>query len=196
MKTIKVIFLLILLPSLSFSQGDSLKLNLIQQYEDLKLNTETFNDFKVIRETRLDNWFQTIQDSINVQKETNESLRTSIGSLEDSLDQIRSRMQSLEDEQSQGEFEKTHIAVMGINFSKSAYKAMSLISIVGLLIVLSFLIIKVINSGKTTRDTIKQHQELNDQFEEYKKRALEKQTKLARELQTERNKLEEFKRKK
>ena len=196
MKSLLVIIGLLIIPAISRAQeAENTNKNLPEQYQDLKETTETFNEYKVIRESRLDDWFKTIQDSLSDQSDRINSLQTSTSALEDTISNLRDEMDRLQIELDQGDFEKSHIGVLGINFSKRAYIGITFILIIGLTILIIFLVIKVIDSGKTTRDTIKLHETLNAEFEEYKRRALEKQTKLARDLQTERNRIDEIKRK-
>jgi uncharacterized protein YoxC len=79
---------------------------------------------------------------------------------------------------------------MGIDFQKGVF-----VTIIGILIAALVILIGVIlarlkmihRSYKEKADTV---DELNHEYEEFKRKAMDKQTKLSRELQDERNKLQ------
>lgn len=196
MKSILIIIGLIIVPAISYSQEvENTNKNLREQYQELKETTETYNQYKVIPENRLDGWFKTIQDSISDKSNRINSLLTSTTALKDTISDLRNEKSQMQTELDEGDFEKSHIGVLGVNFTKAAYIGITFILIIGLSILIILFVIKVIDTGKTTRDTIKLHDTLTAEFEEYKRRALEKQTKLARDLQTERNRIDEIRRK-
>ena len=85
------------------------------------------------------------------------------------------------------------ISVVGIKFQKGTYSVASLI----LILLLVSVIVVLIITGKTNNSVTKEAKadliKIEQELEEYKKRALDIQMKLKRELQTERNKLSEKK---
>lgn len=90
------------------------------------------------------------------------------------------------------EHASTHISVLGIDFTKTFFTSM-----VGILLLLAALAVAVIvYYMKVMRRELAEKEDLantiNHEFEEYRRRAMEKQTKLSRELQNERNKLQEL----
>jgi len=188
--------LILLLPFASTGQDESTSSkDLSQQYKELKEAAETYNDYKVIRESRLDDWFKAIGDSLQslrseVRKEENYSSK-----LNDSIASLNSEMNELNNSMAEYEEGQTHISVLGINFSKKGFVLLFFMIIAALAATLVFLIIKFIDNQRITSETVREHTQLTTEFEEYKKRALEKQTRLARDLQTARNKLEESRRK-
>jgi hypothetical protein len=88
-------------------------------------------------------------------------------------------------------FDSNHISVLGIPFGKGTFIFLSAALIAGLVIALFAMLgrMKVLNSGMKEKALIAHT--LTQEFEEYKRKALEKQTKLSRELQNERNKIAE-----
>ena len=90
-------------------------------------------------------------------------------------------------------FEQEHINFIGINFGKKVYIIINLVIIFGLLGGLIFALSKMKLSNKIAIQKRKEFTKLDGEFQEYKKSSLDKQMKLRRELQTERNKIEELK---
>jgi hypothetical protein len=87
--------------------------------------------------------------------------------------------------------DSTHINVLGINFAKSVFITTVGVIFGGLILVVLLMSgrLKLIQSSLKERADA--FNSLSTEFEEYKRKAMEKQTKLSRELQTERNRLSE-----
>jgi hypothetical protein len=88
-------------------------------------------------------------------------------------------------------FQSSHISVLGIPFGKGTFIFLAATVIAGLALAIFILLgrMKILNSGMKEKALIAHT--LTQEFEEYKRKALEKQTKLSRELQNERNKIAE-----
>jgi hypothetical protein len=163
-----------------------------QRYLLLKARTETFNEYKVIKETLLDSFWKMTIDSIS-------SLKTNLDASEVKLlnqqHEINALKQSLavQEEQVAGiVFDGTHINFVGIDFRKSFFTSL-FVSIVLLLILAAGLLFWRFKAVyQTANETKELFNQLNSDFESYKRIALEKQIKLSRELQTERNRLQEI----
>lgn len=191
------VFLSILLLSIfsAYAQEQNLPSNLDNQYSDLKEKAETYNEFKVIRETRLDEWYNVIQDSIrNLKSQIVDEKKYSEG-LNDTISSINSRMEQLTNSVQEFEHGQTHITVLGIDFTKKGFVILTFIVEAILVIILIILSFKFYDSHRVTSETLREHEHQTQEFEEYKRRALEKQTKLARDLQTAQNRLDELRKK-
>ncbi len=137
-------------------------------------------------------FWKVINDSLNVNKhklaeasakltaqtKLTDSLKTEIGSKEQTLNASNAKVDS--------------ISFFGIPVEKSAYN----IIMFGLVVVFGITAAVVImRSGSYSREAkyrVKLYNELEEEFKVYKTKANEKEKKLARELQTERNKLDEL----
>jgi hypothetical protein len=86
-------------------------------------------------------------------------------------------------------YDSTHITVLGIPFSKAVF----LIAVASVVGILSFFLFGLLGRMKMLNSLVKEKAliatSITNEFEEFKKRAMEKQTKLSRELQNERNKI-------
>jgi VIT1/CCC1 family predicted Fe2+/Mn2+ transporter len=189
-----IILILLFVASLAHAQTASKaiedkELDLRERYEVMKAGSQTYENYKVIRENILDGFWKITLDSVKKIEMTLAASNAEIASLKIEIqslnDSIKSQQASVEDIL----FDSTHISVLGIPFSKSVFIVM-VASIIGALIFLVttvFARMKYLNSLANEKALIATS--ITNEFEEYKKKALDKQTKLSRELQNERNRI-------
>ncbi|MCU0369269.1 MAG: hypothetical protein MUF39_10625 [Cyclobacteriaceae bacterium] len=165
------------------------ELGLQERYQVMKAGSQTYENYKVIRENILDGFWKITLDSVRDIKKTLAASNAEIGSLKIEIqslkDSIKTQQASVEDIL----FDSTHINVLGIPFSKSVFIVI-VASIIGALIFLVATVfgrMKYLNSLANEKELIATS--ITNEFEEYKKKALDKQTKLSRELQNERNRI-------
>ncbi len=170
------------------------KSTLRERFGVMKTKSQTFNDYKVIKEVVLDGVWKITMDSINSNKATVRDMRNKVASLETDLKNTQAALQQKEVSMEEITYAGTHISFFGINFEKKAFVGIVGICILGLLALLGIVAGKL----KSQYSSLKEKSELvdatNNEFEDYKRKALDRQTKLSRELQNERNKLTEMKR--
>ena len=168
-------------------------LGLSERYKFMKSNAQTFQDYKVIKEITLDGFWKIVMDSVNVQKRLIASTNENTARVEATLNIAELTLKKEREAASQILFDSTHISIVGVDFSKKVFLTITavVVALVGLLI--SF----IVGNMKLMRSNMKEKIVIADlishEYEEFKRKALEKQTKLSRELQNERNKLEELK---
>jgi hypothetical protein len=198
-----ILFVVGLVASPSFSQTaattpvasvaqDPKTLTLQDRYVSMKKTAETYQDYKVIKEGVLDGVWKIFLDSMKSQKAKFTISTGTIARLEGELATEKATVKQVQDSVQEITFDSTHISFFGLSFTKSLFVTLVLLVVTGLLVALGAIIgkLKLMNSSineKTETVNILTHE-----FEDYKKRALEKQVKLSRELQTERNKLSNF----
>ena len=165
-----------------------------QRFLIMKTKSQTYNDYKVIKETVLDGVWKITTDSINAGKLVLRDARAKIGELESRLKNTQDTLRNNEASVKELEHAGTHIAVLGIPFQKGTF--ITIVTIIIVALVAGLLII--IGRLKSMHSAVKEKEDLVSsttlEFEEYKRKALERQTKLSRELQNERNKLTDIKR--
>jgi hypothetical protein len=176
----------------AFSQSEAAKpkeLTLQNRFDLMKTTSQTFQDYKVVKEVVLDGVWKISQDSVTRLKGALVTQRASIVQLEKSLSDERSLIEKVRASQQGLEYDSTHISIFGVSFGKTLFVSGVFIVLLGLLGLLGGLFgkLKLISSeAKETRDLLNFS---THEFEEYKKKSLEKQAKLSRELQTERNRI-------
>src|SRR5690606_21905611 len=163
-----------------------------ERYYVLKNKSQTYQDYKVIKENLLDGYWRIIEDSLRQNQATLRQARAEINSLNKELEDNKAALKSKEESMQDVLYASTHITVLGIDFDKGFFAGM-----VGVILLLLGLVIAVIYyTMKMMRRNLAEKVELMNsvsaEYEDYKRRAMDKQTKLSRELQNERNKLQEL----
>jgi hypothetical protein len=160
-----------------------------ERYYVLKNKSQTYQDYKVIKENLLDGYWRIIEDSLRQNQATLRQARAEINSLNKELEDNRAALKAKEESMQDVLYAST---VLGIDFDKGFFAGL-----MGIIILLLGLVIGVIYySMKLMRRNLAEKVDLMNsisaEYEDYKRRAMEKQTKLSRELQNERNKLAEL----
>jgi len=154
----------------------------------MKSKSQTYGEYKVVKEVDLDGAWKTMGDSIQAGKVLIANSNKTIAALQAQVDSLRAFVQQKEASVQEVMYDGTHISVLGIDFGKSFFKVLVFI----LLALLTAGMITAVGRMKFMHRSLVAKTELADEtaqeFAEYKRRAMEKQTKLARELQTELNK--------
>ncbi|MDJ1491758.1 hypothetical protein QNI19_02370 [Cytophagaceae bacterium DM2B3-1] len=193
MKNLKksIILSLCILQGILFSAQAQNSLN--SQYQQLKEGSNNYQDFKVIKQTSLDAFWSKVQDSVNVTKKKLKTATDEIQALKTQVAKLEQQVKAKEDQMQKNDEASQQVPVLGINVDKNGYVMFSYIVYVALLAVLAFFFFQYKNSNQVTVSTRKDFEEARDQVDDYKKKLLEIQTALGRELQTERNRVDEMK---
>ena len=156
----------------------------------MKSKSQTYGAYKVIKESVIDGVWKIHQDSIAAK---DGAIRLANGNIRDLKTQLNETIATLnKKEQSMVAIQhaSTHINVLGIDLAKGAFITMVGIIIAGLLVLLGLVIGRMKLQSNSLNERNLAVTALTNEFEEYKHRAMDKQTKLSRELQDERNKLQ------
>lgn len=173
---------------------DNSNLTLHDRYESMKTKSQTYGDYKVIKEYILDGVWKISIDSIRANKVLLRGANTTISTLQTEVSRLQAELQQKEASMEEIVTASTHISVMGIDVDKSLFKVIAGLTFVGLLVLLGLMTGKLKLMYLSIREKMELITITSSEFESYKKKALERQTRLSRELQTERNKLMELKR--
>lgn len=167
-------------------------LGLQDRYQVMKNNSQTYEDYKVIKEYILEGFWKITTDSFQLKQnqlaEAKQRITTLETELMNSQNELKNHLAGVEGLV----YDSKHIAVFGIPFNKGVFLVIVAAMIAGLVVLVVAIAgrMKLLNSEMTEKALIAQSISL--EFEDYKRKALEKQTKLSRELQNERNKLVEM----
>ena len=163
-----------------------------ERYLLMKTKSQNYQEYKVIKENILDGMWKIVQDSVFAKQATIRKSQAEITSLQAELNKNIEALKAKEDSMKDIVHASTHITVLGIDFNKGFFAAMF-----GIFLLIAGLVIAgVVYSMKMIRKNMVEKEELANsisaEYEEYKRKAMDKQTKLSRELQNERNKLQEL----
>jgi hypothetical protein len=192
-----ILLLLALSCSLAYSQPtqkaeEDKNLNLDERYKEMKSTSQTFKDYKVIKEVVLDKVWKITSDSIAKKEGQLAGAEKEIAALKDELTSVRNSMQTQQASMEEVIYDSTHISVLGVPFSKTVFILLSAAIIGGLVFVLSIAFARVKIANSLVKEKTLIADSMTHEFEDFKKKSMEKQTKLSRELQNERNKWQEY----
>lgn len=187
-KSIFILALLLFATSLSFSQTTKDTLTINQQFDRIYRISTSYQEYKVIKKTRYLDLKAKVQDSINTLKNVLNEKSSTIASQKDSLDTSRKTITTLSADLNTTQGEKNSISFIGITMSKSGYSLLVWGIIGVLLVALLFFIYKFKTSNVLTVEAKNNLEELEEEFATHKKKSLEKEQKLRRQLQDEINK--------
>jgi predicted RNase H-like nuclease (RuvC/YqgF family) len=167
--------------------------NLKNQYKELYTKSESYNNYKVIKNSTLNAFWGTVEDSIAGYRSQIQNMHLEIYNLKESNASMKNRIDILEKDLEEAVARADSLKFLGINIHKNAYHAI-VWSIVGGLVVLAFFAFSgFIRSKKLSAVTRKEFRELVDEFDSFRKVSHANKVKLGRELQDERNKVEDLK---
>jgi len=194
----RIILSLCLLTShVSFSQQATLALeakdhSLTERYQLMKSNSQTFQDYKVIKEFVLDGVWKIVVDSVKKQQLLLKQSIENVSRLEASLKSVELTLKKERESAAEVVFDSTHISLLGIDFNKSTFLMLLSFVFAGCVILISLTLGRMKVMRIKMKEKMLMADLINNEYDEFKRKTLEKQTKLSRELQTERNKIEEL----
>lgn len=163
-----------------------------ERYRILRDNSPTYNEYKEIKGYLLENWWKIVTDSVDAQKQQIRLANAKIKELENEIKKVQAAMKEKDESMADMIHDSSHIEVLGIDMQKGFFITLVSVTIGALiaLIVIGSLRMKWMHSEM--KEKIDLANQLGKEFEEYKRNALDKQMKLSRELQNERNKSQEM----
>lgn len=192
-----ICLIILILPELTFAQLaakalEDDKLELKDRYQVMKTNSQTYEDYKVIKEFILDGFWKITLDTIS-RKEG--QLTAATNKITELQAELAASHQQLAQQKASVEgitFDSEHISVLGIHFGKGMFLLITLVVVTALITIIVGVTARLKMLQASVKDKAQVADSLTHEFEEYKRKALERQTKLSRELQNERNKLVEL----
>ena len=167
-----------------FTDGLSLDKGTVgDQFQFIITRSNNYQNYKVVKRE----WLQTLKshvlDSLKTFNEELGNERRLVTSQKDEISALNSKLTTANETIGSLEKEKSSVTFLGAQMNKSAYKGLVWTIIAGLLGTLLFFIYRFKNSNTVTVSTKNTLEELRGEFESYKKRALEREQKVRRNLQ-------------
>ena len=161
-----------------------------ERYLLMKSKSQSFKEYKVIKESVLDGVWKITQDSLRGKQQKIAQANDSLKKLNLSLQQAATAAKAKDESIAEITHAGTHVTLLGIDVLKSVFITITFSIIVGLIVFLVMLFGRLKMVHINLKDKTVSLDSTQREFEEYKRKAMEKQTKLSRELQDERNKLQ------
>lgn len=144
--------------------------------------------YEVVRLIELNALQNNVLDSLKTSKKTIGDLNNTIGENESTINSLTAKLNETSTNLKDITQEKDSMSFFGILISKSSYKVTVWSIIFVLTTLLLFFIFKFKNSNTLTQQAKSALTDLNEEYEQHRRKALEREQKINRELHDERNK--------
>lgn len=180
----------LLLSSVSFTQETTLKdTNSIEnQFEELYKKSSTYQIYKVISKDKYQRLKLNILDSLKNLKETITHKESLLLKEKTNIEETKRLLAKAEIDLNTALKKENSIDVLGVQLSKTAYNLLLWSIIVSLLLGLSYFIFKFFRSNILTKEAQNNLLDIEEEFEQHRKKTLVREQKLRRKLQDEINK--------
>ena len=193
---ITILFLAVAIPFSSFSQGEEqeeVPNTLENQYIELKKESNNYQAYKVVREVKLDEFWSAVADTLSEARSEISGLKAEVKDLKSNVAKLEAGIAERDSSLSEQEYQIEHMSFLGLDMTKTGYTTFTWSIIFILIISVLILYFRFNSANRVTKNTRKEYAQLQEEFEDHKKRTREKETKLKRDLQTEINQVEELK---
>lgn len=165
------------------------------QYQFMLSRSKTVSGFKLINPYRLSGVWKSVTDSLQKGKVALAKANTQISEQEKTIESLKTQISEQEVQLTASSNKVDEINFLGMHFSKGTYNIMVWSIILILALALFIVITRSAKNIIEARHRTQLYEEISSEFQQYKSKANEKERKLARELQDERNIVEEMKNK-
>ena len=163
-----------------------------ERYLLMKTKSQNYQEYKVIKENLLDSWWNIVLDSLKAKQAAIRQSNANASKLQTELNQSMESLKTREASMQDVVHASTHIKVLGIEFDKGFFAGLVGFIILALGLTIAVIMYTLKNSRRVLKEKADLATTISNEYEEYKRKAMDKQTKLSRELQNERNKLQEL----
>jgi hypothetical protein len=163
--------------------------SLNERFEIMKDKAESYNDYKVIKNSILDGVWKISMDSIAKLKDDLHKANTTISKLNGEIQGAADKVKAAQTAMDESTYERTHMSLFGMHIAKGVFVTTSLIIVAALIIALLVALSTFNVLRRSNREKELTIHGIMSEFDAFRKKALEKEVKISRELQSERNKL-------
>lgn len=188
MKSITRAIAFICLLSFSMAQAQDATKTIDDQFTEVIDGSNNYQQFKVIEKVKMTRLKQNTKVYIDGLQAEIESLKSEMAKQQTAASKVSADLEATQETLATTEAEKGSINFFGTQMSKGSYQTMMWSIIGALLLGLLFFIFKFKSSNVLTNEAQHKLDETEIEFDEYRRKALEKEQRLGRQLQDERNK--------
>ncbi|MDP6921769.1 MAG: hypothetical protein QGH06_02230 [Lutibacter sp.] len=157
------------------------------QFDYLVNNAEQYKHYLVIRRQWMEKLAANVTDSLEASRKEIALAKQRIGEYETSLGALKLDLKKADTVRAKLLEEKQQISFLNIGMSKGLFKGLSL-TVIGVLIFLLIVFIDRFQRGNSlTKSTLSRLRELENDFDNFRKKAMEREQKVGRRLQDEIN---------
>jgi peptidoglycan hydrolase CwlO-like protein len=163
------------------------------QFIELKEKSNNYQQYKVVDQNSLNGFWSAVNDTLEENRREITALRNEVRSLKNTVSTLETNLAQRDSSLSDQAYQIEHMSFLGIDMTKSGYITFSWVIIFALIAAVLILYFRFTSANKTTKSTKKDYSQLQEEFEEHKRKTRDRETKLKRDLQTEINRVEELK---
>lgn len=164
------------------------KTTINDQFNELLDKSNSYKNYKVVKKSKLEKLQKNTNMEISQLKKEIDLANKNIAAQKKEISSLKATLGKTQKNLTDATKAKAEIAMLGIPTSKATFRVSMWSIVLILALLLGLFVYKFKNSHLQTRAAQKNLQETEDEYEEYRKSALEKQQKMGRMLQDERNK--------
>jgi septal ring factor EnvC (AmiA/AmiB activator) len=158
------------------------------QFEYVIRRSNSYQDFKVVKKTWLYALKAHTMDSLQALRKDLANTQSVVDRQAMNIETLQTSLANTEETLAKTEEEKNNMALFGMQLGKTNYNVLMWSIIAALFALLLFFIYKFKNSNTLTRQAKFKLEEVESEFEEHRRIALEREQKVRRQLQDEINK--------
>ncbi|MFN2261481.1 MAG: hypothetical protein ABR595_05410 [Psychroflexus sp.] len=168
------------------------KTTVVEKFKSVVKDANNYQQYKVIEKTKINATIDLVEKTVNDYEVKIVELEKNINTQNSEISNLKNEVTNLNSQLKDLQNQKNEMRLFGFAFTKSGYNTM-MWSIAGVLVLLLLVFIyKYSRSMVLTRQARENLKNLDEDYEEYKRIALEKQQKLGRQLQDEKNKVQKL----
>ena len=188
-------------------EGTPANNSLARQFKNLKDDANSYVEnnrtYKVVNVKALDAFWKSVQDSMEAREkallEAGKERDAELAQAKENIQQQDSQLQAIkqqyaakEKEVQQSAYNVANLSVLGMDMEKQNYVILSFVVIITLLVLSGIFLMQYRSSKLVAVEKQRAFDEIDQEYNEYKKNAREKELKVKRELQTEMNRIDEL----
>jgi len=158
------------------------------QFEFLYKKSGRYQDYRVIKINQLIKFRNNVYDTLKLDRKKYLNSQNIITNQKSEIDSLNSKLIAINNDLTEVTKEKDSIHLFGMQLSKAGYNSLLWSIIVALSVLLALFITRFKRSNAITAEAKSDKAEIENEYEEHKRRALEREQKIRRELQDELNK--------
>jgi len=186
MKITITLLIAVLFTATSFSQETTPQQNTVDsQFRNLYKNSNNYQEYKVIKKSAYGLLHTNVLDSVRNFKSQIQRKNTLINSQQSTIDTLEKDNREVNTKLTAAISTSDSIGLFGIQLAKGTYSLILFVIILILIATLAFFIYKFKNSSVITTEAKSNLEEVEVEFNLFRKKSLEREQKLRRELQDE-----------
>ncbi len=166
--------------------------NLDQQFQSFIKGMIFYNNYYSAKDAYFQDFYGIAKDSLTNERKDLATAKNRIKTLKDTVSTLNKDIATLTQERDKARGNVANIEVFGGSMDKNAFSTLMFIIVVVLIAVAVILLMMFLRSNAVTQENKKKFSDLDNEYNDFKQRSMDRETKLRRELQTERNKLDEL----